>query len=464
MRGWIDGLTIRARITAGTLAIGLIVSAIGGILLYADVSSIIHNSTVQLLHTDVAPLQAAIERAPTDPDIRAGEDQLAALVNPSDHVVVSNLPDSLEDRLTELRRLHDTPQQIGSGRQSYLVLVESIPTAHGVWKAIVARSLQPGSLVRQQLVLTMLVGAFVLFASLGTASWVLSGAALRPVSRMRREAERLGTADAGGTLPVGRARDELAALAVTLNEFLERNRQSVDHERQMVSDASHELRTPLAVLVAQLDEATALAGNRTQQQAAIANAATTAARLSRLTTNLLELSKLDANQSMEQSTWNQLVQEVSACIDRARILAHPRSVHVDFTIGDGDGSAEFDVAASNFGRLVDNLVANSIAASDAEGSVLVSLVRDESTLQLDVRDEGSGVPEEFIPVAFDRFSRPESSRPTRNAGSGLGLAIVSAIASHARGTVEIRNLDRGVLVRVILPRSSTASARAARGD
>jgi signal transduction histidine kinase len=455
MRRWIDGFTIRARITAGTLAIALVVSAIAGILLYADVSSIIRDSTVQLLHSDLAPLEAAIRRAPTDPDIRAGEDQLAALINPSGHVVVSNLPDSLEDRFSELRLLHETPQQVGSGRQAYLVMVESISTAHGSWKAIVARSLRPGDLVLRQLGLTMLIGALVLFASLGVASWVLSGAALRPVSRMRREAERLGTVNAAGVLPVGRARDELAALAVTLNEFLERNRQSIDHERQMVSDASHELRTPLAVLVAQLDEATDIGDDRAAQLVAIANASRTAARLSRLTTNLLELSKLDANDAPEHATWAQLVREVSQSIDRARVLAHPRSVDVDFTVGDGDDAAVFDVSAGNFGRLIDNLVSNSIAASDEHGSVLVSLVRGGSTLQLDVRDDGTGVPEEFIPVAFDRFSRADSARPTYAGGSGLGLAIVAAIVDRARGTIELRNLDRGALVRVVLPASGT---------
>jgi signal transduction histidine kinase len=451
MRQWIDGFTIRARITAGTLALGLVVSAIAGILLYADVSSIIRDSTVELLQSDLSPLEAAIKRAPTDPDIRAGEDQLAALINPSGHVVVSNLPDSLEDRIAELRRLQATPHQVGSGKQAYLVMVESIPTGHGAWKAIVARSLRPGALVLRQLGLTMLVGALVLFATLGIASWLLSGAALRPVSRMRLEAERLGHDDATGTLPVGRARDELAELAVTLNEFLERNRQSVDRERQMVSDASHELRTPLAVLVAQLDEATAIGDDRAAQLAAIANASRTAARLSRLTTNLLELSKLDANAAAERSTWAHLVREVSQSIDRSRVLAHPRSVEVDFTVGDADESAEFDVSAGNFGRLVDNLVSNSIAASEAGDSVLISLVRSGSALELEVRDEGTGIPEDFIPVAFDRFSRPDSARPTYAGGSGLGLAIVAAIVSRAHGTIELVNLDRGALVRVVLP-------------
>jgi two-component system, OmpR family, sensor kinase len=452
MRSRLGGLTIRTRITAGTLAIGLVVSAVAGILLLVDVSSIVHDSTVQLLHNDLSPLESAIKRAPTDPDIRAGEGQLAALINPSGRVVVSNLPDSLEDQITELRQLHGAPKQVGSEGNGYLVKTASIVTSHGTWKVIVARSLQPGNLVLHQLGATMVIGALVLFACLGIASWLLSGAALRPVSRMRREAERLGTEDITATLPVGQAPDELAALAATLNDFLDRQRQSIEHERQMVSDASHELRTPLAVLVAQLDEAAGLDGDRRAQLRAIDNASRTAARLARLTTNLLELSKLDAHQAVSsRSSWSELVQELSLSIDRSRMVAHPRSVDVDFEVADSDGSDQFGVSPSNFGRLVDNLLANSIAASEPDGAVTASLENDASTVRLVVRDEGPGVPEDFIPVAFDRFSRPDEARPTRDGGSGLGLAIVAAIVTQAHGTIVMQNLNPGLSVSVALP-------------
>jgi two-component system OmpR family sensor kinase len=455
MRRWIDGFSVRGRITAGTLAIGFIVSVVAGILLYADVASIIHTSTIQLLHNDLAPLEVAIKRAPTDPDTRAGEGQLVALIDPSGKLVVSNLPDSLNDRFSELKNLQRGARTVGTRRNDYLVMSETIHTSHGAWTAIVARSLQPGDLVLGQLETTLIIGALVLFASFGLASWILSGAALRPVSRMRREAERLGHEDATGTLPVGRARDELAALALTLNEFLDRNRQSVERERQMVSDASHELRTPLAVLVAQLDEATRITGDRAAQLRAIANASQTANRLSRLATNLLELSKLDANQTGASSTWSELAREISLSTDRARIVAHPRRVVVDFDYEETGDADRFDVSATNFGRLVDNLFANSVAASSRGGTVQASLVREASALSLTVRDHGSGVPEEFIGIAFDRFSRVDQSRPTQDGGSGLGLAIVAGIVAQAHGSVQMSNLNPGLMVRVDLPVSGS---------
>jgi signal transduction histidine kinase len=456
MWGWIDRLTIRARITAGTLVVGLLISTVAGVLLYADLSSIIHSSTIELLHNDLAPLEVAIKNAPTDPDTRAGEGQLVALIDPAGKVVDSNLPDSLKDRFAQLRKLGSSAHEIGSGRHDYLVMSESIPSSAGMWTGIAARSLQPGDLVLAQLGVTLLVGALVLFVGFGIASWILSGAALRPVSRMRLEAERLGSQEKRGMLPVGPARDELAALAVTLNEFLERNRQSIDRERQMVSDASHELRTPLAVLVAQLDEASRLDGSRPAQRRAVANASETAARLSRLTTNLLELSQLDASPSKSTSGWDELTKELALATDRARVVAQPNSVVVDFEIVGGNDTHRFRVSATNFGRLVDNLLMNSVAASDREGTVRATMSGTKSSLVLKIVDNGIGVPEDFIPIAFDRFTRPNAVRPTHDGGSGLGLAIVAAIVSQADGTVEMKNLSPGLLVEVVIPSSRTS--------
>jgi two-component system, OmpR family, sensor kinase len=456
MRNWINGFTIRTRITAGTLVIGLVVSAIAGFLLYADVSSIIHTSTIELLDSDLAPLEVAIKRAPTDPDTRAGEGQLAALISPAGKTVTSNFPDSLKDRVDELSRLSHGAHAIGSGRHDYLVLTERISTSAGVWTAIVARSLQPGDLVLDHLVRTLLIGTLVLFITFGVASWILSGAALRPVSRMRREAERLGSQDTIGMLPVGAARDELAELAVTLNEFLERNRQSIDRERQMVSDASHELRTPLAVLVAQLSEATRTEDDPAAQLRAVANASETAARLSRLTTSLLELSKLEATSSTSVSAWPELANELALSIDRARVIAQSKLIEVDFEIADGDGKRRFDVSAANFGRLIDNLLANSITASPEGGVVHAAMSVGASGLELKVVDGGTGVPEDFIPIAFDRFSRADTVRATPDGGSGLGLAIVAAIVTQAHGTIEMRNRHPGLAVQLTIPASAQA--------
>ena len=83
-------------------------------------------------------------------------------------------------------------------------------------------------------------------------------------------------------------------------------------------------------------------------------------------------------------------------------------------------------------------------------SVRIALRHSDSELLLTVVDSGPGMPESFLPVAFDRFSRPDAARAAHDGGSGLGLAIVRAIVQAARGSVTLSNAD-GFTVTVSLP-------------
>jgi signal transduction histidine kinase len=452
---WIRGLSIRTRITLGTLAIALVVSAVAGLLLQLRVEAIVHETTVQLLDDDSAPFEAAIRKSPVDPQLEAGEGQLVAVVDPSGKTALSNLPDSLQDIYTKLKQFHRSPRAVSNDGKQYLVTNERVRTDAGKWNVIVARSLEPGDLVVNQLRLTLLTGALALFLVFGIASWILSGAALRPVSRMRRQAELLDREGrpSGESLPVGPARDELAALAATLNDFLARNRQTMDRERQMISDASHELRTPLAILSAQLDEAVSDARDENDVRRPVERAQATARRLSRLATNLLELSQLEAGTGSSTSPWSELSLETAAAIDRARTLGQPRRVLVDFEISEANPDSAYPVAAPTFGRLIDNLLANAIIASPERSTVRLDLSETANGLALVVTDEGPGMPDAFMPIAFDRFTRPDDARQRNGGGSGLGLAIVAAIVTASRGAIALRNTLPGLEVSVQIPRA-----------
>lgn len=456
---WLRGLSIRTRLTIGTLVVAFVVSLAAGLLLHANVESVVHSTTVQLLEDDAAPIEATIRATPKSPKLHAGEGQLLLVVSPAGRVALTNLPDALVDEKHKLEHLDEKPTVIAHDHRQYLVLREFVHTAQGPWRIVVARSLEPGNLVESQLGLTYTLGGAVLFVLLGLTSWILSGASLRPVGRMRAEALRLGDATTSGLLPVGPARDELADLATTLNELIERNRASVERERQMISDASHELRTPLAVLIAQLDAAAVASAHPRDGADRVQQARETALRLSKLATNLLELSSLEARRGRATSTGGALGGEFAQCVDRARTLAESRAVIVDFDVRDDDPTATYPIASSDFARLVDNLLANAVAASPAAGTVRAELTQEDGAVVISIADEGSGMPEDFIPVAFDRFTRPEDARARTSGGSGLGLAIVAAIVASAGGEVSLTNLGPGLIVRVTIENSQASSRR-----
>jgi two-component system OmpR family sensor kinase len=104
------------------------------------------------------------------------------------------------------------------------------------------------------------------------------------------------------------------------------------------------------------------------------------------------------------------------------------------------------------GQLLDNLISNAVNAMAGNGSITVTLTSTSIGALITVVDTGPGLPDSFIPLAFDRFSRPDNARSSTSGGSGLGLAIVHAIVERANGTILLRNTGTGLAVEIRLPR------------
>jgi len=125
----------------------------------------------------------------------------------------------------------------------------------------------------------------------GLAAWVLAGAALRPVERMRRQVADITDQDRDVQLAVPGTRDEIARLAVTVNGLLTRLQHALERERGFVADAGHELRTPLAILRAELELAARPGRSREQLASAMVSAVQETDRLARLAEDLLLLAR-----------------------------------------------------------------------------------------------------------------------------------------------------------------------------
>jgi signal transduction histidine kinase len=271
---------------------------------------------------------------------------------------------------------------------------------------------------------------------------------LRPVTRLRKSADDLVRSGAAALLPLPRARDEVHELATTLNALIKDLRESADREKQMVSDASHELRTPLAVLQAQLELMSA--GDRATLDADITSALAATHRMRDLVSELLELSRVEAMGTSGSSDLAALAAELAEAVDRARFGARSDAVVIDFAVS--GGGHDFAIGAHDFGRVVDNLVSNAVKAGSM--TVRATVVAEPGRLVLTVTDDGPGLPEEFIPRAFDRFSQTDDGR---EGGTGLGLAIVAAIVAAAGGTVRLDNDGAGARAFVEIPASSDHS-------
>lgn len=445
-------LSIRARITIGSMLVAVVLLAIALVAIRAEVAQILTAADVTLAEGDLASFEKDIIANPTEKVDDPGTGVLVYVVNPAGLVQVNTLPHDILPLVVGKPAAAEQHLATDDEGRTFVVVGQALPTPNGVWALWATRSTSASSLALDGLDRVLAVGGVLLLLTFGLAAWLLATVALRPVARMRRRAEALETDASDGDLPVGQARDELAKLATTLNAFLGRVRASSAREKRMVSDAAHELRTPLAALKTQLELAHGDFGDAAALALQVRAAEASVDRLSSLAANLLELTRLESHQGPRaSSSTSELVSELMGCVDRARMLGLAKSADVGFSAPPGGTEFRYAIDAQSFGRLVDNLFSNSLAAIAEAGSVTAALSQDAAGLTLEVTDDGPGVPSAFLPKAFERFSRPDFSRTGSTGGTGLGLALVRAIAEDAGGTARLHNGARGLVVTVRIP-------------
>jgi signal transduction histidine kinase len=441
-------LSIRARITGGSLVIAILLSIAAGVVLYSQVERIVSDDRLRVLESVEGPYVTAIRDGDTDEIDPPGRGEFAAVIAPDGSVRLDTLPDALAADVTALAARSDGVRTVGSGAGAHLVMVTSVDGEGGEWHVITA--IGQDSRVLDEVALLLVTSVALITLGFGAATWLIGSAALSPVTRLRRSAEELAASPGDELLPVGPARDEISALADTLNELISGLRASAERERQIVSDASHELRTPLAILQTRLELAQRESATLPEMRDDVAAAQKTLVRLSALAASLLELSRIDAHPAAGRSTLSQLSQELADAADRGRSRVGGRDIRVDYVDQTAAGTAVVAVGDADFGRVCDNLLGNALAAIGDTGSVELRFSADAAGVRLVVVDDGGGMDPAYVPFAFDRFSRRNSARA--GGGAGLGLSIVAGIAANSGGAVALHNEPgAGVRVEVTFP-------------
>jgi two-component system OmpR family sensor kinase len=306
-------------------------------------------------------------------------------------------------------------------------------------------SLQNRATALNDLRALMLLGGPVALVLASLLGYGVSALSLRSVEAMRRQATRLSVAEPGRRLAVPPARDELQRLALTLNEMLDRNQAAFARERRFLADASHELRTPIAVLKTELEVALTGDNSKHELHAALESANSEADRVSHLARDLLTLAQADDGElPVEQAELRvsdafervtQRFEQRARAEGRALLASVPEemTVYAD--------PVRLEQALSN---LVDN------ALRHGAGTVTLFAERHDGFVELHVEDDGPGFSEDFLLVAFERFSRPDPGRTLE--GTGLGLSIVRSIARAHGGEAHATNrVSGGVDAWISLP-------------
>ena len=298
-----------------------------------------------------------------------------------------------------------------------------------------ARSLEPREDSLDHLLAELLIAAPLALLLASLAGYALAAAALRPVEAMRRRAAAVSAASPG-RLPVPPSRDEISRLATTLNEMLARLEAAFEHERRFVADASHELRTPLALLRAEIE----LALRRPRSARGARGDAALGGRGDGAPLAPGRGSAADGARRPQPAA--------AAPRDDRRRRACSRPSPRRFAAAGGEAAdsirveetdALLDADADRLVQALANLVDNALA--HGAGPVVLFAVERDDVVELHVADSGEGFDEEFLPRAFDRFSRADEARG--RGGTGLGLSIVELIARAHGGRAGAANRPEG---------------------
>ena len=242
---------------------------------------------------------------------------------------------------------------------------------------------------------------------------------------------------------------ELASLASTFNNMLNRLEESFDRISRFSADMAHDLRTPVNNIRGEVE--VALARARTINEYVLGSVLEEAVRLSDLIANLLFLARTESpatHLSREQLDLTELLGSMreyyeASAADAGITLAVLNSVTPVF--------AEADRALMQ--RALSNVISNAIAHTQTGGSVRLAAYNGEgAVVRIEVIDTGSGIPAESLPRVFDRFYRVDSSRSRESGGTGLGLAIVQGIMVLHSGQAEVASrMGEGTRVTLRLP-------------
>jgi signal transduction histidine kinase len=231
--------------------------------------------------------------------------------------------------------------------------------------------------------------------------------------------------------------------------------------RDFVANASHELKTPAASIQAAAETIQTASREDPEVVPRFADQLEReAARLSRIVSDLLDLSRLESGSELDDAValdavLRDEIERFEGPAAEARVALSVRADAVPRVRGSGRDLA----------LLVRNLVDNAIRYTRADGRVDVSLAAGDAEVVLDVRDTGLGIPQRDLPRIFERFYRIDRARSRETGGTGLGLSIVRHVVENHGGRISVESeLGVGTRFEVRLPAAQEPVAAPSRVD
>lgn len=327
-------------------------------------------------------------------------------------------------------------------------MVVATPIVHGGDVTGAAVTISPTGELRR----SMLVGlAFIAFVAVAVllmcillAMW-LTRWILRPVYTLDSATHTITTGELGARVAKVSGPPELRRLAGSFNAMADHVQHAIQQQQAFVADASHQLRNPLSALLLRLEHlGTALPEGWDRE---LAKAREEGARLTQVLDHLLTLA------AAEHAILHRHPLDVAALVDERVDAWTAMAQHGQILLRrDGADSAHAVADEVALRGVLDVLLSNAVKFGPAGTQVTVTLRQERSTVAIDVRDQGAGLPAEELARLGDRFWRSPQHQNVE--GSGLGIAIAKTLLAGVGGRLELTTSEpNGLLATVHLRRA-----------
>ena len=237
-----------------------------------------------------------------------------------------------------------------------------------------------------------------------------------------------------------RGNDEIAQLATEFNSLTDRLQTTEAARRRFVSDASHELKTPLAgirLLTDSILQTEDMNADTTREF--VEDIGREAQRLSRITEDLLRLTRLDSD-LLDAPETVEVAPVLEQVMRMMSLLAQKKGTELTYRM---EENCRVSATKGEVHQVIYNLTDNAVKYSGKNGKVRVELRHEDHDVVLTVADNGPGIPEEDLPKVFERFYRVDKARSRAAGGTGLGLSIVQDTVKKRGGMVSAANRPNG---------------------
>jgi heavy metal sensor kinase len=295
----------------------------------------------------------------------------------------------------------------------------------------------------------LLIVSLASFAAVVVGVYFLVRLGLLPLQRLGDAVSRVSEKDFRLQFNESHLPTELTPIVDRLKQTLDQLRGAFEREKQAAADISHELRTPVAALLTTIDVALKKPRKPDEYREVLTECRESGQQISQLVERLLTLARIDAGVDRLRTEKVDVAALAEQCTALVRPLAEARGLSLRLH---NSGEAVLSADPGKLREVLTNLLHNAIEYNRPQGSVELTVARDNGTLRVEVRDTGIGIAPEVRAHIFERFYRADPSRHAEGLHAGLGLAIVKGYVDLMGGSIDVESAPgQGSTFRVELP-------------